>query len=644
MLQSIRDRSQSWLMGVVIFLACAAFALWGIHSYLGDSSQPDIVAKVNGQTIHQTELNQAYERLRQQQQTQLGADFVFDQKIASQLKQQALNQLIMGSLLTQAARTEGFRVSIDEVKSALLMIPAFQVNGQFSLERFNEVLSSILYTENQFLADLQTTMLTEQVRSGFVNSEFALPNEIETAVKLVNQKRDINYLVIPAARFMDEAKISDADALAYYNQHLTQFIMPEQVSIDYIELSLPQIAAQQHFDDTQLQQFYQTNISNYTTPERWHVARLLIKVPANASAQQIAQAKTQINDLMQRLQKGEDFSKLVKQYSDDKVSAAKDGVMDWFSSGTVDPAIEKIVAALAKPGDVSAPIQTQEGFNLIKLIDVQKSQVQAFAKVRAQVEKAMAQQQAEHIFADASDKLSNLTYTNPSSLDAAAKTLNLPVKVSGLFTHQGGKDAITSNPKVYTAAFNSDVLSGNNSDVIELDPDTLLVLRIKQHKAASTQAFSAVRNQVISQLQAQTAKQHAKALGAQILQQLAQGKNIAEVAKQNAVTLSTASNITRFGSQIPATLRSAAYRMAKPNATTKFTATGISMPNGDFAVLLLTAVYEGATPANRAEVEGRVYREQLENSAGQLSYALYVRDLEKKAKININKQSEEKTP
>jgi peptidyl-prolyl cis-trans isomerase D len=635
MLQSIRDRSQGWLTGVIIFLVCAAFALWGIHSYTGNNAQPDIVAKVNRHAIRQADLNFAYEHLRQQQQMQLGADFVFDQKLASQLKEQALNQLIMGQLLTQAAQREGFRVSMAEVGSALLMIPIFQINGEFSRARFNEVLNGMMYSEKQFLADLQTTMLTGQVRSGFVESAFALPSEIETAVRLVNQKRDLGYLIVPLTRFGNNTQISTAEALAYYNQHQTEFVKPEQVSLEYVELSLPQIAAEQHFTPEQLQQFYQNNLSNYTRPERWQVARILVKTPQEANAQQIAAAKARADEIAQHIHTGENFAKLAQTYSDDKNSANKGGALGWISPGTIDPAVEKVISSLAKPGDVSAPVQTKEGFNLIKLLAVEKPQVTPFAKAHAQVEKAMAQQKAAHIFADASDKLSNLTYANPGSLDVAVKTLGLPVKTTDFFDRQGGKDAVTSNPKVIAAAFSNDVLlNNNNSSVIELNPDTLLVLRIKQHKLAKQQPFTEVQNNVVQQLKTQAAKQQAQVLGAQILQQLKQGKNPEQLAQQNKLTWRTVPAATRFSNQASSLLLSAAFRMPRPVNSSNPSRAGITLPNGDYAVLVLTAVHDGIFN-QAADVQRRVYREQLENSLGQLDYALYVRGLERKAKIVV---------
>lgn len=634
MLQSIRDRSKGWLSTVILSLVCLAFVLWGIQSYLESSSRNDAAAKVNGHAITTVEANAAYERLRQQQQFQLGADFTVDDKIEKQLKKQAIDQLIMGQILTSAALKEGYRVTKEEVDAALLSIPAFQINGRFSAERFHEALSGMLYTENSFLADLQTTMLVSQLRSGFIESAFALDNEVNNAIKLINQKRDIGYTIIPATRFSNNLSISDVEAEGYYQHHQNQFAVPEQVSIEYIELSLPQIAAQQHFTDAQLKQYYQDNLSNYTQPVRWHVAHILIKIPDNASSQQVKNAETKINAIADRVRAGESFEQIAKMESDDKISGKNGGVLDWFSPGMIDPSLEKVVSTLKQSGEISSPIRTKYGFSIIKLLGIQKSETQAFEKVRSQVEKALAQQQAEKIFADDSEKLANLTYANPSSLGAAAKALNLTVKTTDLFDRKGGKDAITSNSKVINAAFNADVLQGNNSNIIALTPDTYIVLRLKQHKPASLLPFDKVKQNVMQELKKQMAEEKAQSLGQSILAKLNQGAQIQILSQTEKLKWEVARSMSRFASQVPAAISSVAFHMPRPKAAPSYSA--FKLPNGDYVVLAVTAVYDGDF-TKISETQRRIYREELENSFGQLDYSLYVQGLVNKAKVDVTK-------
>ena len=634
MLQSIRDRSKGWLTTVILSLVCLAFVLWGIQSYLESNGKNDTAAKVNGYPITSTEANAAYERLRQQQQFQLGADFVVDDKIEGQLKKQALDQLIMGQILTSAALKEGYRVTREEVDAALLSIPAFQINGRFSAERFHEALSGMLYTENTFLADLQTTMLVNQLRSGFIESAFSLDKEVDNAIKLINQKRDIGYAIIPAARYKNNLTITDVEAKAYYQHHQNQFAVPEEVSVEYLALSLPQIATQQHFTDAQLKQYYQDNLSNYTQPIRWHVAHILVKIPDNSSLQQVKNAETKINAIADRIRAGESFDKIARVESDDKLSGKNGGELDWFSQGMMDPSLEKVVSSLKQPGELSAPVRTKYGFSVIKLLGIQKPETQGFEKVRSQVEKALAQQQAEKIFADSSEKLANLTYSNPSSLGAAAKALDLTVKTTDLFERKGGKDAVSSNPKIINAAFSTDVLQGNNSSMIALNPDTYVVLRVKQHKPASLLPFEKVKQSVTGELKKQMAQEKAQSVGQTILAKLNQGAQIQILLQTEKLKWEVARSISRFASQVPAAISSVAFHMPRPRTNPSYSA--FKLPNGDYVVLAVTAVYDGES-TKISETQRRIYREELENSFGQLDYSLYVQGLVNKAKVDVTK-------
>ena len=188
MLQDIREKSQGVLAWIIVVLLIATFALWGIHSYIS-TGKSNVLAYVNHQPITQNEIDASYQRIRQQQQLQLGANYSLNAQTEALLKKQALSQLILSQVLMTEAQKTGYRVTTDQVDRALLQIPAFQQNGQFSLERFHDILSGMLYTQDQFLADMRTTMLISQVQGGYINSAFTLPGEIDQAVKLINQKK-----------------------------------------------------------------------------------------------------------------------------------------------------------------------------------------------------------------------------------------------------------------------------------------------------------------------------------------------------------------------------------------------------------------------------------------------------------------------
>ena len=360
MLQSIREKSQGWLTWVVVSLVSVAFVGFGVKSYL-QNADTHFVAKVNGSEISQEQLNATYERLRQQRQIQLGAAFASNPQLDAQLKNQALNQIIVSMILSHAASKQGFRVTENEVDNTLANMPIFQVNGQFSRDRFREVLNNTLFTESSFLSALNKDLLISQVQTAYTSSAFALPNEVNELIRLVGQKRDIGYFILPKETFLKNVHLPETESQAYYQQNQSQFSSPEQVSVDYLELSLPEIAKSLHFSNSEIQQFYDENKDSFTQPARWKLARILIHIPGQATAQQISDAQTKINTLSQRLQSGEDFTLLAEQFSEDTSAASQGGPLGWVTRGNITPELEQALLAL-KPGEVSSPIKTKDGW------------------------------------------------------------------------------------------------------------------------------------------------------------------------------------------------------------------------------------------------------------------------------------------
>lgn len=636
MLQTIRERAQGWVAWIVILFVFATFALWGIHSYLSltqdHSDKAAVVAKVNRAKIEQGQLNTIYERMRQQEQMQLGADYTINPVIEARLKKQALNQLIMSSILSQAALKDGYRISDKQIDAAILKMPAFQVDGVFSKSRFQEVLSSTLYTQDAFLSDLYHALLISQVQAGFVESAFVLPNDIEHALQLVNQRRSLSYVIIPLAKFLNQVNVSDAAAMAFYRENQPKFAVPEQIKVAYLELSVPEISAKLQFDTPTLEQFYKDNLNAFTQPERWHVAHILIKVPRDASRTQVEVAKQKISELADQIRSGESFPELAEKYSDDVLSAQQGGKLPWMNRSSLDPQFEQVVSTL-KLGEVSSPIRTKYGFHLIKLLEKKPSEVQSFLKVKRQVQAALSQQKAEQILATESDKLSSLTYANPNTLSVAAQSLNLPIKTTEFFTHDGTREGMASNPKFVAAAFASDVRRGNNSDVLPINNQKLVVLRIQERIPAGTKPFEEVKDKILFQLKMAAAQKRAAEVGQVISQALKVGKNRNQVVSPYQLNWVNRQDVGRFASTVNPLILSSAFRLPKP-MNDKGTVRGISLPNGDFAVLVVTDVRDGHF-GKQANVEKRIFQQQLENKEGQVDYQLYVHNLLNRAKVTI---------
>jgi peptidyl-prolyl cis-trans isomerase D len=640
MLQNIRERAQGFVAWTIILLICLTFSLWGVHSYLnmgkGSSSKTDVIAKVDHNDIEQSQLSIVYERMRQQEQMQLGADYTNNPIIETRLKKQALNQLIMSDILSQAAISDGYRISDKQIDAAILKMPAFQVDGVFSKDRFQEILSSTLYTQDAFLADLYRALLISQVQAGFVESGFVLPGDLEQAIRLVNQRRSISYLLIPLSKFMPKASANNEAAMEFYRRNQDKFAVPEQIKVAYLELAVPEISAKLQFDEADLHQFYKDNLNVFTKPESWRVAHILIKVPQDASRSQVELAQQRVSRLQHDLDSGRNFSAVAEKYSDDVLSAPQGGALAWMSRDSLEPQFEQAMSSL-KVGEVSQPVRTKYGFHLIKLLGKKPAEVPSFNKVKRQVQAALSQQKAEQILAAESDKLSSLTYANPNSLSVASQALNIPIKTTEFFTHDGAREGMASNPKFVAAAFSSDVLRGNNSDMISINPQKLVVLRVQERSLATTKPFQEVKDRILLQLRAKDAQRQAIQLGQSILKEVKSGESLSRIARAHGVALESRQDVGRFASTVNPLILSAAFRLPKPTDDST-SSKGMTLPNGGFLVLVVREVRDGQ-PGKQSAIEKRIFQQQFESKNGQVDYQLYVHDLLNRAKVSILDES-----
>ncbi|MDK2778844.1 MAG: peptidylprolyl isomerase [Pseudomonadota bacterium] len=86
------------------------------------------------------------------------------------------------------------------------------------------------------------------------------------------------------------------------------------------------------------------------------------------------QAEALINQLYERLQAGEDFAKLAREFSDDPGSGSAGGDLGWVSPGDMVPEFDATMQA-TQPGRISAPFETQFGWHILEVEDRRQTDV-----------------------------------------------------------------------------------------------------------------------------------------------------------------------------------------------------------------------------------------------------------------------------
>jgi peptidyl-prolyl cis-trans isomerase C len=174
--------------------------------------------------------------------------------------------------------------------------------------------------------------------------------------------------------------------------------------------------------DADIKKFYDDHPSDFAVPERVHVAHILIStldpVTQNPLPTDQKKAKLQLaKDLKDRAEKGEDFAKLVKQYSDDPGSKDKGGEYTFARDHEMVPEFEAAAFSL-KVNQISDPVETKYGFHIIKLIEKLPPKTEQFAEATPQIRQYLIGQQADKVLPTYLDKIK--TDANVKILDTNA--------------------------------------------------------------------------------------------------------------------------------------------------------------------------------------------------------------------------------
>lgn len=621
MLQNIRDNSQGWIAKTIIGIIVALMAFTGIEAiFQASGNNKQDVAKVNGEEITQTELSQAVDMQRRQLMQQLGKDFdasLLDEKL---LRDAALKGLIDRKLLLQGAADSKFGFSEAALDQVILQTPEFQVDGKFNAERFDQVIRQLGYSRMQFRQMLTQEMLIGQVRAGIAGSGFVTDAEVLAFARLEKQTRDfatVNIKADPAA-----VKLTDDEVKAYYDQHAKEFMTPDQVVIDYLELKKSSFFDQVSVKDDQLQAAYEKETANLAEQRR--AAHILIEVNDKVTE---AQAKAKIEDIQARLAKGEKFEALAKEFSQDPGSANNGGDLGFAGPGVYDPDFETALYGL-KQDQVSAPVRTTFGWHLIKLLGVEAPEVPSFASLKDKLTRELKAQQVEQRFVEATKQLEDAAF-EASDLAQPASDLKLTVHTSAPFGREGG-EGVAANRAVVTAAFSPEVLDeGANSSAIELDPETIIVLRAKEHLKPAQLPLENVAAAIRTQMTKERASAAAKAHADELIASLRDGKTaLDQPVDGQAWKVSEAA--TRGQDSIDPAVLQALFRMPKPAAKDKPTFTTVTLRDGSLVIVRLNGVNEAAAPTDEEKAQ---YRRFLASRIGQQDFAAYRKQLETQADI-----------
>ncbi len=631
--KTLHERFSGPIAKVVLGVIGVVFGgFFGIPYY--NTVTASYVAKVDGHDISQQDFREHYESYRAQMQKMYGEQFDAQAFDTPERKREVLDQMINEQLLLDANDKLGAVVTPQQVFNEIASYPAFQVDGKFNPDQYRMLLAAQRKTPLEFQESVRHDLALRDLVGQLAQGSIVTDADVDDYLRLRDQTRDFQVLTLDKP--VVDVNIADADIEAYYKAHADDFMTPEEVSLDYIELDAAKMQLADKVDDATLKQQYEDQKSHFVTSEQREASHILIKVDKNAdaAAQKAALAKAEAID--KEAKSGKDFAALAKADSDDLGSKAQGGDLGWLEKGVTDPAFESALFAMKK-GEISDPVKSDEGYHIIELRDVKPEQVRSFDEVKAELAKKYLEGQREHEYSDISGKLTDAIYQDPTSLTPAAKSLGLTVQKTGLFARTGGT-GIAANPAVVKAAFSNSVLSeGNTSDPIELGTDHIVVVRLDQHVKSVPRPLDQVREDIRKILVEQQVAKQAKDRADTLFARLQKGESLDKLADELKLKLQDEKDIGRKAANLDGKLVMEVFSLARPQAG-KPAVGEVTLPNDAYALVALDAVKDGE-PSKLDPKSLEAARNQLRQGTGNEAVLGFIASLRKNAKIEVKESN-----
>ncbi|WP_163834457.1 SurA N-terminal domain-containing protein [Spartinivicinus ruber] len=585
MLQGIRDNAQSWITKVIVILIIFSFAIFGLESIRLVATSNGVVS-VNGEDISPQELQRAMTVQRNQLIKQMGDNFDPSLINEDELRSSAIESLINEELLVQAAKEADMHVTEQVIDEYILRDPSFQVEGKYNSERYQSVLGSVGLSSQQFRQYLRQQALVGQYAAGVSATDFVLDNEVNTVLKLDQQTRSFQYFTLQMDKIKASIKPTENEVKEYYETNKDNFKTPEQIQVDYVVLDRAKYLEGVEVSDKEIQERYDALVADLEkeAQKRRRVAHILFEINDDLTEDK---AKALAEEVKQKLADGEDFAKLAKVYSSDKVSAEKGGDLGVVEKGFFGEEFDLALADL-KEGDVSEPIKNDFGYQIIKVTGVDKAEIPSLAEKKDEIVKSLKQEQVELVFAEKREEFGLKAYES-DSLKALADEYELLIETSDYFDANGGK-GLFANKALINEAFSEAVIQDSeNGKAIEVEDGKWVVVRLKDRKPAAVKPLEQVAEQVKAAIITKQAEEKIKTQAEQLLANLKEGKTLESVAKETEVELKKAESIKRNAANLPRQLVMESFKMPRPSEGKQSFAQA-TLLGGNIAVIALTSV------------------------------------------------------
>ena len=477
---------------IVLSFIGTIFLVWGRGSD-GAKGSTGYAAKVDSTKISIEEYQKSYYRLRgiYEQIYQKSIPAEVEKQLG--IKKMALDNLVESVLISNAAKKMGISVSKEEISAAIAAVPAFQKNGAFDFQQYQQALKGNRMTAADFEESQKSDLLIKKARKSVQDKATVSDADAENYFHKKNDKIELQYAIITPEAVISEVKLSDQDLTAYLQSHQEQFKTPEQISIQYILIDPTALAANVSVSEEEINTYYQKNIDRYQGKGG---ILPLSEVKDRAKADAIRQKAGK-----------EAYEKAADIINKNIASANLQGAASALGAKIIEtplftakapPANLATETALTnkafmlKKDEMAGPIETAKGIYAVKLKERKPAEVPPLAQIRNAVEAVAKQDKARELAAKRAEELL-------ASLSKGNSTVKMQETGSFVYNDQNSIPGIGVSKELMDAAFALTIAAPTPKAATKID-QKWVVIRLKIRVAAKTEDFQKTKEELKKQI------------------------------------------------------------------------------------------------------------------------------------------------
>jgi len=257
MLELMRKHARNWLVKILLGMVIVVFIFYfGSYSW---RRQAEAIAVIDGKVIPYVEFQRKYQNLIDAYRQRLGSALTDDILKSLNIKQQAYDSIINQAIILQKAKELNIEVTEEEVKASILSNPAFQRAGVFDEKIYHQVLRHIKMAPSDF-EDAQKTLLTTiKLEDILQNSVKVSDKEVFDLYRFQNEKINVYYLSLSANNYKEKILSRRVDLETYLKEHENDFRIPEQIQIKYLSFWGQHFVSSVKITDADALEYYNRN-------------------------------------------------------------------------------------------------------------------------------------------------------------------------------------------------------------------------------------------------------------------------------------------------------------------------------------------------------------------------------------------------